>query len=226
MKSKILYEDNDILVIYKPAGLATQTARTGQMDAVNELKNYLKNPYLGVIHRLDQPVEGLLVFAKKKEAAGRLSAQLGSGALNKRYYAVVCGQPQPQEGVLSDYLKKDSATQSAAVFSDPFPEAQKAVLRYRVAGCLPAQEPAALLDIRIETGRFHQIRAQLSHAGWPVLGDSRYGNEESTALSRRLNVKNVALCAYALAFRHPVTGKNMNYQIKPEGEIFSRFLTT
>ena len=103
MKTQIVYEDNDIVVINKPAGLATQTARVGQPDVVSELKNYLRSPYLGIIHRLDQPVEGLLVFAKNKRAAAALSTQLQSteGVLNKQYYAVFCGKPAAEKGRLT-----------------------------------------------------------------------------------------------------------------------------
>ena len=118
MKTEILYEDNSILVIRKPAGLAVQSAGIGQADVVSELKSHLAKlpdagrpgkgePYLGIVHRLDQPVEGLLVFAKDKKAAAALSKQLAEGALNKHYYAVLCGYPDCPEGDLVDYLRKE-----------------------------------------------------------------------------------------------------------------------
>ena len=119
MKTEIIYEDGELLVVWKPAGLATQTAKTGQADVVSELKNYLARtapgkgaPYLGIIHRLDQPVEGMLVFAKKRSAAAALTAQLGgqgnAGLMNKQYYAVLCGKPVPEEGELVDYLRQST----------------------------------------------------------------------------------------------------------------------
>lgn len=237
MKTRILYEDKNILVCYKPAGLAAQTAKVGQQDMVSELKNYLakqsraengegkgmKSPYLGVIHRLDQPVEGLLVFAKDSRCAGGLTEQLINGMLNKQYYAVICGQPGKNYDELVDYLSKDPETGSVVVTDSP-KTGKKAVLQYRIIGQISTPEPLALADIHIDTGRFHQIRAQLAHAGMPLIGDSRYGNELSKRLSAQMNVRNVALCAYSIAFRHPVTGKNMEFKEKPEGKIFSLFV--
>lgn len=233
MKTKILYEDKQILICYKPAGLATQTARVGQQDMVSELKNYLKQPYLGVVHRLDQPVEGLLVFAGEKQAAARLTAQLADGTLNKQYYAVVCGQPVQKEAELVDYMAKDPATGSACIVQQsraageagPLPsvgEAQKAILQYRVleTATLSTGQAVSLLDIHIDTGRFHQIRAQMAHAGYPLLGDSRYGTEHSQALSRQLQVRNVALCAYQIDLKHPATGRKMSLTVAPQGKVF------
>ena len=305
MKTEIIYEDANILVCYKPAGLPVQTAKVGQMDMVSELKNYLHSAYLGIIHRLDQPVEGLLVFAKDKKSAAKLSAYLQEGTLNKQYYGVICGKPSAPGGELVDYLKKE--IDRAVVVTEAYQEAksgntdrrnpdvtkdkmnvasktvsrknvqaaiensvQQAVLQYQVmksrnfqeeqyqapfnivstAGaikdhnCIGAQKQEqealpvgrtekvenpedkgaalSLLDIHIDTGRFHQIRAQLSHAGMPLLGDSKYGNEESLLLSRQLAVRNVALCAYKIEFLHPVTGERKVFEIAPKGKIFSQ----
>lgn len=232
MKLRIIYEDEHILTVYKPAGLAVQTAHVGEPDAVSELKKYLKPkgaaqpPYLGIVHRLDQPVEGVLVFAKNKVAAAKLSEQLAGGILNKKYCAAVCGKPPQKEGSLTDYLLKESASSMARVVTesaDKFPEARKAVLHYRLAGQLAEPAAVSFLDIHIETGRFHQIRAQLSHAGMPILGDSKYGNAVSAALSRRLSVHNAALCAYEISFSHPATGRPMRFEIRPAGSIFAGF---
>ncbi len=248
MKTKVIYEDDHILVCYKPAGLATQTGKVGQQDMVSELKNYLMGkqrakeqsggrqrvgdhrasvPYLGVIHRLDQPVEGLLVFAKDDKSAAALTAQLSNGTLNKQYYAVVCGQCVDKSGELVDYLWKDAVSGSAVVVDNRMPgggvSPKKAVMQYRVIGELSTPEPVTLLDIHIDTGRFHQIRAQLSHAGLPILGDDRYSSEQSKVLSRRMGVRNVALCAYQIVLKHPKTGKTLEFQEKPQGAIFSEF---
>lgn len=236
MRTSIQYEDKDILVVYKPAGLATQTSKVGQADVVSELKNYLKGGYVGVVHRLDQPVEGVLVFGKNKASAAALTAQLSKGTLNKHYYAVICGQPAETEAELVDYLTKTS--DNRAQVSESGGEAKKAVLNYQVLESVDVTESIAadvsdssiagnariaLTDIHIETGRFHQIRAQMSHAGFPLLGDQKYGTELSGQLSKELNVRNVALCACELTLEHPVTHKKMNFQIKPQGIIFSRF---
>lgn len=266
MQTEILYEDNDIMIIYKPAGLAAQTARLGQPDVVSELKNYLarsggkdipikKPPYLGVIHRLDQPVEGVMIFAKNKKAASLLGKQLaGQGEESgfcKHYYAVVCGRPGTKEGRLTDYLYKNQENRAViveALQADQDKQAdqgrrgntgrqgnpalqgvpagqqaaRKAVLRYRILELLEAQG-LALAEICIETGRFHQIRAQMAHAGMPLLGDLKYGNEETKQMARALGVPYVALCACRLECIHPVSGKRISINAKPRNRAFSFF---
>lgn len=263
MKTEIIYEDKNILVVRKPAGLASQTAKVGQQDVVSELKNYLRQPYLGIIHRLDQPVEGLLVFAKTKDAAAGLTAQLQKqgegGTLHKRYYAVLCGKPSENEGRFVDYLCKDGSgtaivTESAGESGTagasesagapgaagvskgvgasgaaeakkvaPFSNAKRSVLSYRILQTLDNPTELALADISIETGRFHQIRAQMAHHGYPLLGDAKYGDEKVQSQSRELGVKNVALCACYLEFVHPVSKKHMSFQIEPQGQAFLYF---
>ncbi len=271
MKTKIIYEDEALLVIHKPAGLATQTAKIGQADVVSELKNYLmssnkaekdaksinkgqglpngrdrKEVYLGVIHRLDQPVEGLLVFAKTKDAAAKLTAQLAKGTLNKQYYAVICGQPVAEEGELVDYMYKDSNSHAQVVTGqqDKYSEAKKAVLQYRLMRSASiaesthisnevtstkeednksTMEEISLIDIHIDTGRFHQIRAQMAHAGMALLGDTKYADEFTIQKSRELGVRNVALCAYKIEFTHPTTNQKHSYTMEPEGKAFSLF---
>lgn len=229
MRTEIVYEDKDLLVIHKPAGQATQTARIGQQDVVSELKNYLSSksgqkgqPYLGIVHRLDQPVEGLLVFAKNKNAAAALANQL-----NKQYYAVFCGKPAAVEGELVDYLFKDSATGRAVIVPEGEAAgsgAKRAVLHYRTIKTITT-EPGelTLADIEIETGRFHQIRAQMANAGMALLGDEKYADEVTRRISHALGVTSVALCAYSLAVRQPVTGKLLHFQIQPATKAFSFF---
>lgn len=234
MKCEILYEDEEILIIRKPAGLATQSGFVAQPDAVSELKGYLSKkqsrPYLGVIHRLDQPVEGLLAFAKTPGAAAELTRQLSDGSLNKRYYALVCGKVMPPDGKLEDFLWKAPGNIAEVVTGRErdFPQAKQAVLRYKVLreaelenyGNIGAQA-FSLLDVCIGTGRFHQIRAQLSHAGWPILGDRKYGSRLSVALSDRYQIKNVALCAYEIRIRIPKTGEERCWKILPEAKAFT-----
>lgn len=273
MKTKIIYEDQDILVIQKPPGLATQTSKVGQQDVVSELKNYLAvkvpkgfctdtsrghpktEPYLGIIHRLDQPVEGLLVFAKNKNAAAVLTAQLrgekgadtaalrgerthlpdqlrrakedGTGTLNKFYYGVFCGKASGDNGELIDYLYKDPSGK-AFVWEqsegEKPPQVKRAVLQYRILQTEQVQDIVlSLAEIHIATGRYHQIRAQMSHAGMDLLGDVKYADSAAKAISEKLNIRNVALCAFHLEFGHPVTKEKMSFQIKPQGEVFSFF---
>ncbi|MDD6178731.1 MAG: RluA family pseudouridine synthase [Clostridium sp.] len=250
MQTQIVYEDEAVLVIRKPAGLATESAGIGQKDVVSELKNYAakknpgKMPYLGIVHRLDQPVEGLLVFAKTKKAAENLTAQLGKGTLKKEYLAVVCGKVPENTGRLVDYLAKekgmavvknaadakkekdvDAQTEKdvdAQAGKAADPQAKKAVLTYTKKA---ETEKFTLLAVQTETGRFHQIRAQLSHAGFPILGDEKYGSEESKELSREKKIRFTALCAASLSFRHPVTGKFMAFTQAPQNPAFADFLT-
>lgn len=241
MQTQIVYEDEAVLVIWKPAGLATESAGIGQKDVVSELKNYVakknpgKMPYLGIVHRLDQPVEGLLVFAKTKKAAENLTAQLGKGTLKKEYLAVVCGKVPENTGRLVDYLAKekgmavvknaaDAKTEKdvdAQAGKAADPQAKKAVLTYTKKA---ETEKFTLLAVQIETGRFHQIRAQLSHAGFPILGDEKYGSEESKELSREKKIRFTALCAASLSFRHPVTGKLMAFTQAPQNPAFADFV--
>lgn len=228
MRTKIIYEDNDIIIVHKPAGMATQTSHIGQQDVVSELKNYLARndgsavvagstasgqaPYLGIVHRLDQPVEGLLVFAKSKEAAAKLTKQLSKGTLNKQYYAVVCGKPGEKSGELVDYLIKEGNI--GRIGKPEEKDAKQAILQYKVVRGL--DQECALVDIHIETGRFHQIRLQMAHAGHPILGDLKYGSQHSIELSWKHQVKNVALYAYRIELHHPMTGKKLNFTIQPQ----------
>lgn len=258
MKTEIIYEDRELLVIRKPAGLATQTAGAGQPDVVSELKNYLagkgeRQPYLGIIHRLDQPVEGLLVFAKNKKAAAALTKQLGEqegfGGLNKQYYAVFCGKPSEKAGTLVDYMYK-GADGRAVIVDNPAENAgsrgkagkapesaemrgksrapgspKKAVLEYKILQTVtaPSGDELALADIHIHTGRFHQIRAQMANAGMALLGDVKYGDDTSKSCSQRLGIRWAALCACKIAFQHPVSGERLCFEIRPGTKAFSFF---
>lgn len=237
MKTKILFEDKFIMVCYKPAGLPTQTASVMAPDMISELKNYLrrssgngtKEPYVGLVHRLDQPVEGLLVFGKTQRAAAALSAQLNDGTLHKTYLAVTEGIPEEKEAVLTGYLWKDGRDNSSRVVPEGTKGAKRAELSYRVLSVETAsateagsdggaigQDNLALLEIDLKTGRHHQIRVQMAHMGCPLLGDRKYGRASQT-------VRNPALCASKLAFRHPQTGKMMEFTVDPEGDAFAIF---
>ena len=221
----IQYEDKELLVVYKPAGLATQSARVTSPDLVSSVTRHLKGAPVYVVHRLDQPVEGLLVLAKTKQAAAGLSKQLQAGTLNKQYYALVYrgAEEIPKEGILADYLWKNPQTQKAEIVAQASGKGKQAKLHYRV---MTGKDDIALLDVRIETGRFHQIRAQLAHAGFQILGDQKYGTQTSMERSEELGIKNVSLFAYALTFTHPKTGKQMEFQAKTQNPAISHLLTT
>lgn len=205
IQENILYEDREILVCRKEAGMAVQTARMGQMDLESMLKNYLaqknrddKAPYLAVIHRLDQPVRGVLVFGKTPFAAKELNKQVTNHTMGKYYLAEVDGVIPNEEGTLEDFLIKDGKSNTSRVVKAGTPGAKRAVLHYKKTG-------EQLLEIELVTGRHHQIRVQLAHAGMPLVGDGKYNPTGNTA-------GQLGLCAYKLRFQHPKTGKMIEFQ--------------
>ena len=222
----ILYEDREILVCHKPAGIAVQNARLGAADMESSLKNYLalknpgKMPYLGVVHRLDQPVEGVLVFAKTPKATSGLTRQITSKTVTKEYLAVTAQMSDEKQGHLEDYLKKDSRTNSSSVVASKTPGAKKAVLDYWVQEEIKDERTETgkriLVKIALDTGRHHQIRVQLSHAGMPLVGDRKYNPVENSREA-------LALCSVQLEFTHPASGKKMKFQVVPTGTAFREF---
>ncbi len=227
-----LYEDDKIIVCAKPSGMATESARIGNMDLVNAVRNHIarseknkgrqgKNlpPYIALINRLDQPVEGIVLLAKDKKAAANLSTQLREHEISKRYLAVVCGKPKEDSAKLINYLSRNSQGNAIIVENDSA-DAKKAVLNYE---CLKSVEELSLIKVELETGRFHQIRAQLSNIGCPIYGDNRYGcNMTGKAI---MGFGEIALCSYQLEFKHPATNKDMSFIIRPSGDIFSKYFT-
>ncbi len=218
-KPNIRYEDRQILVAVKEAGMALQSASIGQPDLDSRIRTWLSGttteriPYLGIVHRLDQPVEGLVVFGRTKEATAALSRQLTEHRMGKEYLAVVEKElPVGERQTFIDFLKKER--QQAVISTSKDPAAKKAILDWQVVA---SGEGKSLLHIRLKTGRFHQIRCQLSHRGMPIAGDVRYGG------SRQLQSKNIALCAWRLTFLHPKTGKKMCFVQRPSQEAFFCF---
>lgn len=231
VEDRIIYEDKQILVCHKPSGIAVQNARFGVLDMECGLKNYLaaKNPdkvvYLGVVHRLDQPVEGVIVFAKTPEAARELSRQMAKGEMCKKYLAVTSGKPEKKEGILEDYLKKDGKTNTSAVVTSDTAGGKKARLSYRILQEVKVKNREAgpesedifyLVQIILETGRHHQIRVQMAHAGMPLIGDRKYNAQEKSRLP-------LGLCSCELHFVHPKTKKKMDFHVTPSGEAFAVF---
>lgn len=217
MNTMILYEDQDVLVIHKPAGIATETARLGQADVVSELKNYRhrngQDTYLGVIHRLDQPVEGLLVFAKNPQAAKKLSLDIQQGALKKYYHALVPNVIS-EGGELEDYLIKDAKTNLSKVVSKGTQGAKVAKLVWKaVSKQMHGDVTYELVEVELFTGRHHQIRVQMSHAGMPLLGDNKYGTPQSKEITTKLRIRQTALLASRLEFIHPSTKEKMSFSV-------------
>ena len=169
-------------------------------------------------------MEGVLVFAKEKKSAAVLTKQLSAGTLNKQYYAVLCGYPDASEGELVDYLRKEGSVAVAVTGREMnFPDAKIAKLHYSILEKINQPMPLALADVCIETGRFHQIRVQFAHAGWPLLGDTKYGNTTVAGTAGSPAYRGVALCAYSLDFTHPGNGKKMSFRVKPQNPAFEKF---
>lgn len=215
MTLNILYEDNHIVVCHKAAGVATQSRKISEPDMVSLLKKHIyqnsiqkKEPYLAVIHRLDQPVEGLLVFGKTPFAAKELNSQLNRGGFGKHYQALLSSCPSKSQGTLTDYLVKNSRTNTSSVCQPDTPEAKKAILAYQI---VETSKDFALANIILETGRHHQIRVQMAHLGCPILGDTKYNPQPFSSGAHRT----LALCATRLTFLHPKTKKQVSFEITP-----------
>ena len=209
----IVKETENYIVINKPAGIPTQTSKIGQKDVASEVRNHLskdnstKNPYIAIINRLDQPVSGLVLLAKNKEAAANLSRQLTNGDIEKYYRATVYGHMPDMNGELTDYLIKDAKTNSSRIADSRDGQAKKAVLIYTVAD---RKEDTDELDIKLLTGRHHQIRVQLANVGCPLLGDRKYGSERSVEYSNKQGIDSVGLTAYRLTFNDPRDGSRVS----------------
>lgn len=205
----ILYEDNHLLVVNKPAGLATQGALPDEPSAAKLAQRYLKqkyakpgNVFVGVVSRLDEPVSGVLVLARTSKAAARLSEQFRNRTVEKIYWAVVERSPQNESGELVDWLTKDDRLKRMVVVPPQTPGAAEARLRYRMLARL--SRGAALLEVRLETGRKHQIRVQLAAAQAPIWGDRKYGGERSLP-------SGIGLHARVLRLSHPVRREPLEF---------------
>lgn len=218
MKLNIIFEDNDIIVCYKPAGIASQDERSFQPDMCSMIKNHLvmeerKNnpgakiaePYVGVVHRLDKPVEGVIVYGKNPGAAACLSRQVSNAngqqkLMKKKYHALVHGilpiDPPSITHTMKDYLVFDKKSNYSKAANSNQPNAKSAILEYRCIEHKKVNENTfSLLDITLITGRHHQIRVQFANAGFPLVGDHKYGLNDQ--------YRKLELCAYQLSFEHP-----------------------
>lgn len=239
----ILYEDQDVIVVQKPPGLEAQAARGFAPDMVSEIRRYLHSrqvihklstsgagtnpPYVGVIHRLDKPVGGVMVYAKNQKAAASLSAALQARRVEKAYRAVICGKLVDKQGSYVDYLRQDKKNNRSEIVDKSVTDSRKAVLFYREIEVIhnPQDEEKwlSLIDIELHTGRHHQIRVQFAGHGTPLYGDERYGEKLSPAGGEKSGRTPLALFAYRLAFPHPETGQLMRFEITPPGGVFEWF---
>lgn len=206
---EIIEEDKDIIVCCKPAGIPVQSARAGQQDMESLLKNHRaargEPPEIHVVHRLDQPVAGVMVFAKNPKAAAGLSKQFREKTVDKVYHALVEGVPNPPEGQLEDYLLRDGKTNTSRVVAQDTKGAKQAILCYRVLEQQDSQRQS-LVEVYLKTGRHHQIRVQMAHAGHPLVGDKKYNPGCGQGYLP------VQLCSVRLSFVHPQTGQKKEYK--------------
>ncbi len=225
---EIFFEDEHIIVCKKPAGTATQTKNSRALDMESLLKRHIyqnmsikKEPYLAIIHRLDQPVSGILVFAKTPLAAKNLNLQLQKQGFGKHYKALLTKCPPANEAsnLLIHYMKKDGRTNTSSICRKDDPSGKEARLHYEIINH-PTDTDWALFDhckiedistltpvhVTLDTGRHHQIRVQMAHLGCPIWGDAKYGTVSH-------DWKQIALCAYKLEFKHPITNKKMLYTL-------------
>lgn len=225
MKLKILFEDNHIIVCVKEAGILSQASELDLPDMLTIIKEYIKikdnkpgNVYLGLVHRLDLNVGGVMVFAKTSKAASRLSKQVRDREFNKRYFAIVKGQlvSNNKTIILEDYLIKDNNDRKALITNKQRGLYSK--LTYQALdNKIINNKYYSLVEIELETGRFHQIRAQFSNLGHPIYGDNKYGD--------KTRGYELGLYAYQLIINHPITKEVLTFTNYPEQGIFHRFKT-
>lgn len=213
---QILYEDNHLIAINKPAGVASQGAAPGQPSAIDQVKAYLKRKYnkpgdvfLGVVHRLDKPVTGVLLYARTSKAASRLSTQFAQRSTLKIYRALVHGHPHQPSGTLTHYLKKNEHTRLVESRTSPSAGYQLAILHYLTISSTPDY---ADIEVTLETGRLHQIRAQCAAIGCPILGDLDYTPKTLKTIKTLSPAPATALHAWKLTVEHPITKEPLDLQ--------------
>jgi 23S rRNA pseudouridine1911/1915/1917 synthase len=214
--SRILYIDNHLIAVNKLPGEISQSDETGDVSLFEDVKDYIKitfnkpgNVYLGLVHRIDRPVSGVLLFARTGKAAERMSTMIRDRQFKKTYWAVVKNLPPETEGRLEHYLSKNTKLNKSFVSRSDKKDAKKAILTYRLVYSL---ERYHLLEIQLETGRHHQIRAQLAAINCPIKGDLKYGFDRSNPDG------SIHLHARKLAFEHPVTHEMITITAKPPAD--------
>ena len=207
----IIYEDNHLLVVEKPINMPVQADSSKDLDFLNMLKNYIKkrdkklgNVYLGLIHRLDRPVGGIMVFAKTSKCASRLSKQVQNHDFKKTYYAVVMNKIKKRSGTFIDYLLKDEKNNIVKIDK----KGKEAILDYEL---IEFKNNMSLVKINLKTGRSHQIRVQFSSRGYPLYGDHKYNKNV-------VDNSNIALFAHSITFNHPITKELMNFSVNLPNE--------
>jgi len=217
---KVLFEDNHIIVAIKPAGVLSQSDGSSAPDMLTILKAYIKEEYskpgevyLGLVHRLDRPVSGVMVFARTSKAASRLSEQIRMRKVEKIYRCIVKGILEG-EGRLENFISKDEDKNIVTVIDKEKPGYKASYLDYRA---LASKDGLTMVEVKLGTGRSHQIRAQMAHSGYPLIGDQKYGDKDKRC-------KDIALEAYKLSFEHPVKREFITFEAPiPSGYPWSLF---
>lgn len=211
---KVFYEDNHIIVVEKPNNVPSQGDKTGDEDMLTIIKKYIKEKYnkpgdvyLGLVHRLDRPTGGVMVFAKTSKAASRLSEQIRTKQVKKKYLACVDGKLEKEKDTWKDFLLKTERTNMSKVVSEETKNAKEAVLDYEVVK-YNEKTNLSVVKVSLHTGRHHQIRVQFASRGHSLYGDQKYGH--------RGRGKQLRLWAYYLSFIHPVTKETMEFEDIPE----------
>lgn len=212
-----IYEDNHLIIVNKKAGEIVQGDRTGDKPLSELVKEYIKkkynkpgNVFCGVVHRIDRPVEGLVIFAKTSKALERLNKMLRDGEIHKTYWAMIEGKPTNKESILKNYLKSDGKINKTFVSDKNDDDAKLSILNYRT---IAEGERYSILEISLLTGRKHQIRCQLSAIGHPIKGDLKYGAKRSNPNGR------ISLQAHRIQFIHPVSKKEIDITLPPTDEM-------
>lgn len=200
---KVVYEDNHLIIVYKHSGEIVQGDKTGDVPLSEDVKRYLKekyqkpgNVFLGVVHRLDRPVSGLVVFAKTSKALTRLNKMFRDGEVHKTYWVITKNRPAQPEGTLTDWLVRNEKQNKSYAYDHEVPNSKKAILKYRLIG---QSDHYYLLEVHLMTGRHHQIRCQLANMGCPIKGDLKYGAQRSNPDG------SICLLSHHVEFVHPVS---------------------
>ena len=216
MHINVLYEDNHLLIVEKPVNIAVQEDASKDMDLLNMLKSYIKEKYnkpgdvyLGLVHRLDRPVGGVMVFARTSKAASRLSNELRKQQIYRKYKAIIRGTLPNKQGELVDYLYKDRKKNLVSVVSSKNKGGKKAILEYKV---LSKKDNLSMLEVELKTGRSHQIRVQLANQGTPIYGDQKYGEHVNK------HGQQIALWASSLSVKHPTKDEMITVESEPPKE--------
>jgi 23S rRNA pseudouridine1911/1915/1917 synthase len=221
----IIYEDNQLVVVIKPQNISSQADKSGEVNMLDLVKDYVKIKYnkpgeafIGLVHRLDQPVGGVMAFARNSKSANRISQQIQNGEFERTYLAVVQGAPRQNKNRLVNYIKKDTNENKSKIVPMSEQGAKKAEMEYEV---LETIDDLSLLKVKLITGRSHQIRLQLANIGTPIFGDMKYGLKKSVKDEQKfcnLKTTELALWAFELIFKHPTQNKNLKFKVFPPEE--------